>query len=347
MKKHLLILLIGLAATNLSTWCEEVSEKALAFSTVLYGSENDIPLNINSDNGWIDISSFDTSEIYSLNAPIEGTIRKWRIKSSYSDNTVAGQSTIQIKLKANNNEKLIFTLPWSEGKKGWKDNSSNWYQTDLNGKLPINYDKSISSVRLIAPPGSSSPGMVYKVTLEAWDIKTSDDEENILSIIQRASANSIPEIRVANREAIDKNIRLQRKIPDKDLALNFALSFINSSMSDDLPSFYNNLDQTVYSLHTGTGGSKFRVKPPENYYTNYSLADYTAKYQHKIYSYNEYSKLFPHWVSHNRQWSPDRNTYLFFGSAVKDGKEGFITDDILVFMCKEINNEWKIVAMPE
>lgn len=347
MKKNLLIILIGFFITATALISESISEETLIFSTVLYGNENDTPFNLNSDNDWVDISTIDTARINSLEDPQDGITRKWRIKSTYSDKTIAGQSTVQVKLRTNSRKIPIFTLPWSEGGNGWKENYSNWFQTDFEGHLPLLGDSGVSSVRLIAPPGSSIPGLIYKIELEAWDINIVEKDENILSIIQRASMNVIPEIRAVNLEASDKEKRLQRKVPDKEQALSFALTFINDSLNDDLPAFYSSLNETVYSLETGNGDSKFRVNPPQNNYSGFTLSDYSNSYETKIYQYSEYIKMFPQWINENRRWKPDRNTFLFHGSTLKEGKEAVLSDGLFVFMCKQIDDEWKLVAIPE
>ena len=351
MKKYVLTLLIGLFLNTLSAWAdntsEEISEETLVFTTLLYGNENDVPFHINSDNDWLDLTSINTVEINSLEKPETGVVRRWRVKSSYSDDTVAGQSTVQIKLRTDSLKIPIFTLPWSEGQRGWKESYSNWFQTDFEGHKPLLGEQSVSSVRLIAPPGSSSPGMIYKIELEAWDIKEIKAEEKIESIIQRASLNVIPEIKAVNPEPSDKNRTLEKRIPDSDQALSFALRFINSSLNGDLPAFYSSLSDTVYSLETGIGDSKFRVTPPGNNYSGLSLSDYTENYETKIYGYREYSEIFPQWTGDSRRWRPDRNTYLYHGSALKEGKEAILEDELLVFMCKQIEGEWKLIAIPE
>jgi len=347
MKKYLLVLLIGFFITALPVWAESTREETMVFTTVLFGNDDDIPLNINSDKDWIDLSAIDSSTINELKKPDDGIVRRWRIKSSYSDSTVAGQSTIQVKLRTNGTKMPIFTLPWSEGRTGWKENYSNWFQTEFEGHLPLLGAMSVSSVRLIAPPGSSSPGMIYKIELEAWDTKEIETEENIQSIVQRASLNIIPEIKAINPEATEKNKRLERREPEADQALSFALNFINNSLNGDLPAFYSSLNETVYSLKTGNGDSKFRVTPPQNYYSGFSLSDYTERYETKIYGFSEYRDMFPQWLAEEKRWKPDRNSYLFHGSSLKEGKEAFLEDEILVFICKIIDEEWKLLAIPE
>jgi hypothetical protein len=347
MKKYLLILLIGFFITVTQAMSENTAEETLVFRTTLFGNENDVPFNLNSDNDWTDISLIDTQAINSLEKPADGVSRRWRVKTSYAENTVAGQSTLQIKLRTNAEKTPIFTLPWSVGQNGWKENYSNWFQTEFDGQKPLLGERGVSSVRLIAPPGSSSPGMIYKIVLEAWDVRETKPEENIQSVIQRASLQVIPEIKAVNIEASDKVKRLERKEADTDQALNFALTFINDSLTGDLPAFYSSLNDTVYSLETGNGDSKFRVHPPQNSYSGFSLSDYTDTYETKIYKYSEYSRIFPQWIEEGRRWNPDRNTYLFHGSALKEGKEAVLSDEILVFMCKLIEGEWKLIAIPE
>lgn len=345
MKKIQLVLLIGLLFFPL--YGEKNSQEKLVFSTLLYGSQSDIPLQINSERDWVDLTQIKTEEINSLKAPEEGFIRKWRILTVYSDDTVSGQSTIQVKLRTEGKRTPLFTLPWSEGKNGWKKKYSNWFQTDFEGHLSLLGDQGVTSVRLIAPPGVSTPGIIYKIELEAWDMQEIDAEKSIQSLVQMASTAIIPEIHAVNRVAGDKEKPLVRKEPDENQALRFSLNFINESLKGNLPAFYNSLNDKVYSLETGDSGSPYRVPPPARQYDNFDFSDYTENYQARIYSYNEYSEVFPQWLDKNRAWTPDHNTWLFHGSAVKKGKAAILHDEILVFMVKKIDNEWKIIALPQ
>ncbi|MBB6481284.1 hypothetical protein [Spirochaeta isovalerica] len=347
MKKIHLVLLIGLLYLPLFLYGGDEREEKLVFSTLLYGGESDVPLSIDSDRSWIDLGQINTEEINNLEIPDEGVIRKWRVRTTYSDETVAGQSTIQIKLRTDSSKAPLFTLPWSEGRTGWKENYSNWFQTDFEGRHPLLGDQGVSSVRLIAPPGVSTPGIIYKIELEAWDIREIEAEESIQSLVQMASTAVIPEIRAVRQEAGEKNRVLERKEPDEDQALRFALNFINDSLMGDLPAFYDSISDKVYSLATGEGGSKYRVPPPARQYEGFSFSDYRENYEAKIYSYEEYADMFPQWLDGNRGWTPDRHTWLFHGSAVREGKEAVLQNEILVFMVEMIDGEWKLIALPE
>ncbi|MBN2655701.1 MAG: hypothetical protein JXR86_01470 [Spirochaetales bacterium] len=347
MKKIHLVLLIGLLHLPPFLYSAEDSEEQLVYSTVLYGGESDVPLNINSNRSWIDLGQIDTGEINSIAEPDEGVVRKWRVLTTYSDETVSGQSTIQIKLRTDGARAPLFTLPWSEGRTGWKENYSNWFQTDFEGHHPLLGEQGVSSVRLIAPPGVSTPGIIYKIELQAWDIRESDSEEAIQTMVQMASTAVIPEIRAVSREAGDKNRTLERKEPDEDQALRFALNFINDSLNGDLPAFYNSISEKVYSLETGNSGSKYRVPPPARQYEGFSFSDYRENYEASIYGYDEYAAMFPQWLEESRDWTPDRHTWLFHGSAVREGGKAVLNDEILVFMVRMIEGEWKLIALPE
>jgi len=347
MKKIHLVLLIGLLYFTPFLYSEEISEQTLVFSTVLYGGEADVPLNINSNRNWIDLGQINTEMINGLEEPDEGVTRKWRVRTTYSDETASGQSTIQIKLRTDRVKAPLFTLPWSEGQRGWKENYSNWFQTDFEGHLPLLGENGVSSIRLIAPPGASTPGIIYKIELEAWDIRENAAEETIQSMVQMASSAVIPEIRAVNREAGEKTAVLERKEPDQEQALRFALNFINDSLTGDLPAFYNSISEMVYSLATGEGDSKYRVPPPARQYEGFDFSDYRENYEANIYSYDEYSSLFPAWLDEKRSWVPNRHTWLFHGSAVREGKEAVLHNEILVFMVEMIEGEWKLIALPE
>lgn len=348
MKKNLLVLLIGLVILTPSFSGENRREESLVFSILLYGNDNDVPVHINSDRNWTDLAGIDSEKIAALNPPEEGVVRKWRVKTSYSDETMTGQSTVQIKLRTGGTRDPLFTMPWSGGVTGWKESYSNWFQTDFEGQLPLLGETAVSSARLVAPPGSSSPGIIYRIELEAWDIREIAAEENIQSIVQMASSVAIPPIKAVTEENVNRKDRLERREPDRIQALEFSLNFINSNLNGDLPAFYNSLSKTVYSLENGSGSSKYRISPPSaSFESGFDFNDYTENYETKIYDYSEYIDMFPQWADRSRVWTPDRNTYLFHGSAVREGKRAILKDDLLVFMVKMIDGEWKLIAVPQ
>ena len=162
-------IILAVVLTSLSFFLFAQEENGtLSGSFTLYDSQNYRPVFINSDGGWTDIGQVFSEEIGSISYPAPGTLRKWRIKSTYIDESSQGQSTLQIKLRQNNQNNPVFTLPWTEMGSRWQEKNSNWFiPFSADGSL-LNKNATLS-VRLIAPPRSSSPGKVYKIELEAWD----------------------------------------------------------------------------------------------------------------------------------------------------------------------------------
>ena len=170
MIKKTLILLLALMPVFLSA-----EEGIKAGSITLYNSRNSQPFTVNSDGGWMDISPVYSETFNRLQPPLPGNLRKWRVKTSYIDESQStGQSTLQVKLRPYNDSAAIFTLPWTEKASRWQEKSSNWY-IPYSGNGMIIEGNGVLSVRLIAPPSSSSPGRIYKIELEAWDFPASAD----------------------------------------------------------------------------------------------------------------------------------------------------------------------------
>ena len=319
-------------------------EGQLSGRFTIYDSQSYQPVYINSDGGWTDIGQVYSQEIKNLLPPAPGTLRKWRLKTTYIDESTQGQSTLQIKLRQSSQKSPVFTLPWTEQGSRWQEKNSNWYiPYTKNGSLIDN--NATLSVRLIAPPRSSSPGKVYRIELEAWDFTEESAGE----------AGETPELRMAfsspaalmspdpvrNRESRDTTGN------DREQALEFSLEFVRFNIEGNLPGFYKSLDDQIHILNTGLSQSRYRVAPPASDLTSYSLADYKNSYRYHLYSYDEYSALFPGWTDSEKNWTPDKNCYLFLGTELKFGREDFMQGQNLVFMVEFVDGEWKITGIPE
>ena len=341
MKKNLLTLIL----IGFSLWLfAEEAGGTLSGSFTLYDSQNYQPVYINSDGGWTDIGQIYSDEIARIDSPLPGTLRKWRIKTTYIDESSQGQSTLQIRLEQNNKPDSVFTLPWTEGGSRWQENNSNWF-------IPYSEDGSLIdrnatlAVRLIAPPRSSTPGKVYKIKLEAWDFTDA-------SILPGETAPSI-------RMAFSSPKSLMNPVPDRaarsevsesadrERALAFSLEFIEYTLEGNLPGFYKSLDDKIHQLKTGLIESKYRIAPPAADLSAYTIRDYTNSYRYHLYSYDEYIDLFPEWADPRRKWVPDENCYLFLGTELKPGQRDFMKDQNLVFMVRFNEGEWKITGIPE
>ncbi len=316
----------------------------LSGSYTLYDSQDYQPVYINSDGGWIDIGQVYSEEVKNLLPPPAGTLRKWRLKTTYIDESPQGQSTLQIKLRQSGESSPVFTLPWTEQGSRWQEKNSNWYiPYSSDGRL---LDKNATlCVRLIAPPRSSSPGKVYKIELEAWDftdssLEASDTKPEIRMAFSSPAALMSPDpARTASPPLQEGETR--------EKALAFSLEFVRYNIEGNLPGFYKSLDDQIHILNTGLNQSKYRVAPPASDLAGYTVADYKESYRYHLYSYKEYAALFPDWINSSRNWVPDENCYLFLGTEVKFGREDFMKGQNLVFMVEFVEGEWKITGIPE
>ena len=74
-------------------------KERLAGSIVLCNTDSLHPLVINSNSGWVDVKYIHEKDFSSIPPPLPETIRKWRVKVSYVDeSSQIDQSTLQIRL---------------------------------------------------------------------------------------------------------------------------------------------------------------------------------------------------------------------------------------------------------
>ena len=337
MIKRFLIVLLTLLPVFL--FAEEGTK---AGSITLYDSRNSQPFTVNSDGGWMDISPVYNEAFNRLQPPLPGDLRKWRVKTTYIDESRStGQSTLQVKLRPYNDTAAVFTLPWTEKASRWQEKNSNWY-IPYSGNGMILEGNGVLSVRLIAPPRSASPGKIYKIELEAWDFHGEAD----------VPVRATPELNMAFSSPADFSIPRERNAAGnrqelKEKAEAFALDFIQANISGDLPAFYKALSENLKILETGLSRDRYRVAPPAADLSAYSLADYKRNYRPHIYSYEEYAELFPQWFEEGRRWSPDESCYLFLGTEVLPGRTDFMDGENLVFMIRFNGGDAKIIALPE
>ena len=141
--------------------------------------------------------------------------------------------------------------------------------------------------------------------------------------------------------------------PTKKDALDFSLELVETYFTSDEDKFCSHLADTIYSLE-GDGsitkkeaissikGSDF---PFGEDYSKYTMDDYLRNYRPKIMDYEDYSKKYPGFSRLSIDgWTPDADDFLFLGHEVKTGKEGFMWDDLLVFMVTCQNGKWEFIA---
>ena len=337
MIKKMMILVFALLPALLFAQDEE---QILAGTLTLYDSHSYQPFLVNSDGGWMEVRKIYKEDFNSFIPSLPGTIRKWRVKTTYIDESGQnGQSTLQVKLRSFDAPGPVFTLPWTEKASRWQEKNSNWFIPYGGNGMIIN-DNAVLSVRLIAPPRSSAPGKIYKIELEAWDFPTDERQEDSPELQMAFSSPS--QLMVPNDRFKPSN-----SIETKDEAIRFSLDFIQHNIDGDLAGFYKSLSENLKGLDTGLSQSRYRIAPPATDLSGYTLADYKRNYRYHIYDYEQYSELFPQWFDGERRWSPDNQCYLFLGTEVMPGQSDFMKGENLVFMVRQEQGQWKIIALPE
>ena len=335
--------LMALAMIILSVSLNAQEEgETLSGALTLYDSHSSRPFLVNSDGGWMEIRQIYMEDFNSIQPPLPGTLRKWRVKTTYIDeSSQTGQSTLQVRLKQYDAQDPVFTLPWTEKASRWQEKSSNWF-IPYSGNGMILDGNAVLSVRLIAPPRSSAPGKIYKIELEAWDFPTDMDNGETKPPRLQMAFSSPADLMIPDAHSPVDDIQKIR-----EQATEFSLDFVKYNIEGNLPGFYKSLSENLRILETGLSQSRYRVAPPAMDLSTYSLAEYKLNYRYHLYSYDEYAELFPQWFEADRRWKPDRNCYLFLGTEVLPGKKDFMKGENLVFMTSIVNGQWQIIALPE
>ena len=143
--------------------------------------------------------------------------------------------------------------------------------------------------------------------------------------------------------------------PIEDAALDFSLAVVETYFTGDADKFCSFLADTFYTLE-GEGPitkeeaiSIIKEDKPFPFgedYSEFTMEDYLETYRPKIMDYGEYTKEYPEELSSLSidGWKPDADDFLFLGHEVKTGKEGFMWDDLLVFMVTYQNKKWEFIA---
>ncbi len=311
-------------------------------SIILYDSLKSRPFRVNSDGGWMEVKAVMSEDFEGMEAPEQGWLRKWRVKTTYIDESRGnGESTLQVRIQGEGKENPVFTMPWTEKASRWQEKKSNWFIPWTNQEGLIE-EKGKLAVRLIAPPHSGTPGKIYRIELEAWDfpMENAPGEKGRPRFHMALSPVSTP---LLSQEKKPENHGQK----EGQQAMNFALEFVKANMEGDLPVFYKALSENLHVLETGLVKSRYRVAPPARELEPFTMEDYKNNYTPHLYSKEEYEDLFPQWFDKEHSWVPDRDCYLFYGSECRQGGKDFMAEENLVFMVRKQGQSWKIIALPE
>jgi len=321
------------------------NEGTASVEVQLFGDESSPPITLDSRRGWTVITSVDL-DLLGIQAPGFGTVRKWRLQTSYEHSRSSSPSTIQIRLR-NSSSVPTFTHPWSEGADVKADVFSNWYEDAA--ALAGDDTRFVLEARFITPPRTPVTGRIFSVTLQALD-SIPDNEKSITTVVpdvQLAYARPLPTARAERGPASRQDEDADNPELSPEAALTFSLSFVEACISGDLPVYYRSQSDPVRSLDDGKAMARYRLNPPKGIPGIGSLDDYKRRFNYKIYSSEIFSKLFPEWFDTSRPWVPGENAFLFMGHQSRVSASNTEDIDYLVFLVEaDENGLWKVVARP-
>ena len=308
----------------------QAQEEQLVYSIPVFTPKSKSSLILSSTQGWMEVGNVASSLMAAAPKPKTGSLRKWRVRATYSDFETHTRATIEMLLQPTDSKPVVFVLPWQNRTVTIaQKEASNWFipYNAEEGKL---FQGSAScSVRLISEPGGQSTAQVKEVFLEAWDI---DIARNQLL----AKGPAIPNIS-------DENNKQQVYAQD---ALQFSLDFVKYGLNGELPKYYYVQNSTVYGLEDGKPYGKYRWAPPQIDYGDVNQDLYVKNYKFHIYDKQQMEQMYPEWFSSRREWKPNRSSFLFVGDQVRIGGTDFVKDNILMFVVEYKDNRWQVAARP-
>ena len=318
----------------------------LTDSVVLFGSESAPPAALDSQRGWMEVTSIDWEKL-DIPPVASGGSRNWRLHTTYDYSHSSGPTTIQVRFRSVSTVP-IFTHPWQEGVETKADVYSNWFE-DTDTLLGVD-GRFLVEARFIAPPHTPVTGRLFSVTLEAWD-KDNESEEIVKSAgpdVQLAYARPLPMERIGKGPASRQDEDADKPELSPEAAMNFALSFVEACVTGDLPAYYRSQADPVRSLDNGKAMARYRLNPPTGIPGITKIEDYKRRFNYKIYASETYKELFPEWYEPSRPWIPGENAYMFMGHQDRLSASNPEGVDYLVFLVEaDADGNWKVVARPE
>ncbi|MFC1801423.1 hypothetical protein ACFLZB_03085 [Nanoarchaeota archaeon] len=152
--------------------------------------------------------------------------------------------------------------------------------------------------------------------------------------------------------ACSYEVETKPKLTEKAQAKEFALDVIQSFFDNDCEAFKSYLYEYVYSFE---GEELIRVADFEDEvcgdFSNvvrgdHTFEDYLEAYEIRILEKDEYMEEFPDLATLDDLELSQRD-YLFIGFELKDkNAEGFMWDDVLIFMVSNTpEDDWQITAL--
>lgn len=340
MKRLFTAILFVITIINAFTLEARDDEWILVGNKTVYSSQDSEGLQIDANSKWVKLNRIEAPFHKDFPPPAPGYIRKWRVHTRYSDQDPSLKTSYQLKFMTSTFKRPIFSFVRPQGFGGELDSFSDWYQfEDGTSKRTFKGDAALYA-RLISPPTADNYGHIYSVELQAWDLLVEKEET------KSAAGRVLP-----GMDLFSKTEKEMKK-KTREQAEDFAMQVMDTVLSRDKKEFYELLSDRCYSLTYGTLYFKdslplyddLKDATKSSYIT---MASYEKNYKPRIISYEEYSELFPDWISSEREWRPSENDYLFYGNITKKNGEDIIQSRMAVFMIGFNGNRWEIKAIPQ
>lgn len=319
---------------------QEGSDWRLVDNKVIFSGNIDEAITLSANTKWVKIDSIAAPFINDFPAPAPGYIRKWRLRTKYSDSDPSIKTSFQVKFMTSTFKRPTFSFTRPLGYSGVLEGFSDWFQFEDGSEERIYEGNASIYARIVSPPTTVNDGKIYTIELQAWD-KLSEDAE-----VKFAAGRALPGTNLFT------SLKNDTAIKTKDQATDFALQVMETIFNRDDKGFYELVSDKCYSLEYGTVYYKDQLPLYSNLKeitkdTFITLASYEENYKPQLISYDEYAELFPHWIDENREWRPGENDFLFLGNMIKKSGTEILKTKMAVFMIGFDSGKWSIKAIPE
>lgn len=322
------------------TFAQESTDWRLVDNKIIFSGDIDDAITLSANTRWVKIDNIESPFIDGFPAPAPGYVRKWRIRTKYSDSDPSIKTSFQVKFMTSTFKRPTFSFTRPLGYNGVLEGFSDWFQFEDGSEERI-YDGNASIyARIISPPTTINDGKIYTIELQAWDKLSANAD------VKFAAGRALPGTNLFSK------LKDNTAIKTKEQATDFALQVMETIFNKDDKEFYELVSDKCYSLEYGTVYYKDQFPLYDNLKeitkdTFITLASYEANYKPQLISYEEYSELFPHWVDKNREWRPGENDFLFLGNMIKKSGTELLKTKMAVFMIGFDSGKWQIKAIPE
>ncbi len=165
----------------------------------------------------------------------------------------------------------------------------------------------------------------------------------LLCVLMLASCAKIQESR--------EEKKLQRMEVQREEALEFSLSVVQTYFDRDCDKLYEKLDSPLYSFGKNKLQSKNAVvkmilcnEIGSVVTGDHTYEEYLNDYDQKVLTKPQYDKEMPY-LTRAKDFQPTNEDFLFVGSKRVNGEKDFIWDDFFLFVVRKTDENWKVSTL--